>query len=210
MLRSRFKRLVRKAIGDPPMLLEEMPNAPHLFHYYRELIATGHERVLGGWKYEGKFYPDYLLVGGAIYGILAKAKEYCQGRGIDVGASSWPFPGSTPIDLGDDTLNLSDITDGSQDYVFSSHTLEHISDWKGALKEWVGKLRPGGIIFVYLPHPDCGLWRKENPFMSKHHAWVPTPEVVKAAIEENGCTILSYNEQPDFMYSFHVCGRVIG
>jgi hypothetical protein len=212
-MNPRLKSLIRRAIGDPPRLLEEMPNAPGLFQTYRDLIATGHERVEGGWKYQGKFYPDYLTVGGAVFGILPKAQEFCQGRGLDVGGGLWPFPGSTPIDTasGPGTANkLSDIPDGSQDYVFSSHTLEHIADWRDALAVWVAKVKPGGILFLYLPHPECGLWRKENPFMAQHHAWIPTPEVVRDAVEKSGFTILSSNDKPDLMYSFHVCGKKAG
>jgi SAM-dependent methyltransferase len=205
----RIKRLVRRIIGDPPVLLEEMPLAPGLFNYYRALIATGHKRVKGGWEYDGKFYPDYLTVGGAIFGIVRTAKKYCSGTGVDIGASAWPFPGAVPIDpsYGPGATTISDIPPNSQDYVFSSHTLEHIADWQSALKEWISKVRPGGLLFIYLPHPDCGLWRKENPFMARHHAWVPTPQIVKEAITGSGCMIIDFDDGPDMMQSFFVCAK---
>ena len=203
---TRLKRIVRKLTGDPDTLLEEMPDCPGLFHSYRELIATGHQRVHGGWRYNGQFYPDYLTVGGAVFGILRKAQQYCTGKGLDIGASSWPLPGSTPIDpaYGPSSLRLCDIKDGSQDFVFSSHTLEHIVDWDNELSEWTAKIKTGGILLLYLPHPDCWLWRKENPFMAKYHEWVPTPIVVKEAVTRRGCEIVDFDDGPDNMYSFHV------
>src|SRR5947209_5425738 len=81
-MRPKLKQLIRKAIGDPPQLLEEMPNAPGLFHSYRELIATGHERVMGGWKYQGKFYTDYLTVAGGqpTQGSIPRLESGSRGR----------------------------------------------------------------------------------------------------------------------------------
>jgi SAM-dependent methyltransferase len=205
-LKQRFKRAVRRLIGDPAVRLEEMPNCPYLFHFYRDLIATGHKRVQGGWEFNGHYYPDFLTVGGAIYFIRKKAQEHCRGKGLDIGAGAWPFPGSTAIDTlyGPDSTKLSDIPDNSCDYVFSSHTLEHIKDWDQALTEWISKIRPGGTLFIYLPHPDCWLWRKENPFMAQYHEWVPTPSVVKEAIERHGCRIVDHDDGPDVMYGFYV------
>ena len=196
-------------IGDPETLLEEMPDSPDLFRSYRALIATGHKRVSGGWEYNNRFYPDYLTMGGAVFGAFRVAEKYCKGKGLDIGASYWPFPGATAIDTayGPGKTALSDIPEGSQDYVFSSHTLEHIAQWQKALESWVGKLRKGGTLFLYLPHPECWLWRKENPFMARHHAWVPAPEIVKKALTNMGCTIMAFDDDPDVMQSFFVCGR---
>lgn len=40
------------------------------------------------------------------------------------------------------------------DFVFSSHLLEHIQDYRTALKEWWRIIRPGGHLCLYLPHKD--------------------------------------------------------
>jgi SAM-dependent methyltransferase len=40
----------------------------------------------------------------------------------------------------------------SQDAVYSSHCLEHIEDYKGALREWHRVLRIGGFMVVSVPH----------------------------------------------------------
>lgn len=40
------------------------------------------------------------------------------------------------------------------DFVLSSHLLEHCWDVNGTLKEWVRVLKPGGLIFMILPHRD--------------------------------------------------------
>lgn len=38
--------------------------------------------------------------------------------------------------------------------VFSSHLLEHIADYQGALAEWWRLVAPGGTLILYLPHAE--------------------------------------------------------
>ncbi len=206
----RFKALIRRWNGDPPVMLEEYPDCPNLFRHYREMISTGHKRVPGGWKWQDVFYPDHLTVGGACFGAFGSAKKWCHGEGIDIGAGGWPFPGAKPIDPSwyPDGLKLEDVPLHSQDYVFTSHTLEHIKDWRGAIVVFAKKIRPGGIIFIYLPHSECGLWRMDNPFMTKHHEWIPEPAVVKEAVKDLGMEIVDFDDGPDAMMSFFVCARI--
>jgi SAM-dependent methyltransferase len=42
--------------------------------------------------------------------------------------------------------------DGTQDAVYSSHCLEHIEDYVGALREWHRVLRIGGFLVISVPH----------------------------------------------------------
>ncbi|HTY09643.1 MAG TPA: methyltransferase domain-containing protein [Bacteroidota bacterium] len=200
----------RRLFGAPAVLLEEMPDSPELFRHYRMLLETGHVRVPGGWKIGADFYPDYITVGGNSLAIQRVALKYCKGKGIDVGANYWPLPGSTPIDIerGPGIANvIEDIAPNSQDYVFSSHCLEHIDEWQKALDVWVSKIRPGGIIFLYLPHPSCKLWHKSNPFMAEVHKWVPDPDTVARALEARGLSTVARDDGPDHFYSFFVCAQ---
>lgn len=187
-----------------------MPNAPALFHIYRTLLVTGHKRVAGGWVYEDEFYPDYLTVGGNTFAIRRTALKYCKGAGIDIGASYWPLPGSLPIDTetGPGIANkIEDVPANSQDFVFSSHCLEHINDWNNALDVWVSKLKMGGVIFLYLSHPSCKFWHFSNPFMAGIHAWAPTPEIIREELTKKGLKYVDCDDGPDHFYSFYVCAR---
>lgn len=206
-----LRRFGRRVLGIQPLTLEEMPDAPGLFTQYRGLLDTGHRRVPGGWIYDGDFYPDYLTVGGASFAIQRTALKWCAGRGVDIGAGFWPLPGSTPIDIERGPgagRTIDTVLDGSQDFVFSSHCLEHIADWKPALRSWVGKIRRGGILFLYLPHPTCKLWLPSNPAMQGHHRWSPTPAAIKSAFAEMGLTVVDCDDGPDHYCSFYVCGRL--
>ena len=153
--------------------LQSLVNAPDLFHVYSFLNRHPDlKRSPGGWVYQGRFYPDYLTVGGASHAIFREALKVCQGKGIDVGAGLWPLPGAMPVDVWRGpgvARTVSDFEDYSLDYVFSSHCLEHISDWQPALAEWVRKLRIGGVIFLYLPHPECAIWHPGSPFVGDDH-----------------------------------------
>ena len=191
--------------------LESFPNAPELFYTYRFLQAQpGLERRAGGWLYKGNFYPDYLTVGGASWAIFREALKFCQGSGIDIGAGYWPFPGAIAVDVyrGPGVGRaVSDFADYSLDYVFSSHCLEHIEKWQERLTEWVGKLKTDGVVFLYLPHPDCAIWHPGSPFVGDGHKWIPTPDVLRRALGGLGCEIVSFDEGPDAMRIFYACGR---
>lgn len=194
--------------------LEDLSNTPDLFHVYRYLqYHPSLKRKSGGWVYKGRFYPDYLTVGGASHAIFREALKFCQGKGIDIGAGLWPLPGAMPTDIwrgpGVGTC-ISDFEDGSLDYVFSSHCLEHIESWRIALAEWVKKLKPDGRIFLYLPHPECAIWHPNSPFVGDGHKWIPTPEIVKRALQELKCEIIFFDDGPDAMQSFYICGRLRG
>ena len=57
--------------------------------------------------------------------------------------------------------------DESQDCVFSSHTLEHIDDYKGAIREWFRVLRTEGYLIIIVPH-WC-LFERKGRLPSNHN-----------------------------------------
>src|SRR5574343_474805 len=104
--------------------------------------------------------------------ILWELVPYTRGKGLDVGCGpSKPFPHFIGIDsnfdaitgngpeasarnlIGDGT-DLSLFSDESMDFVFSSHFLEHVQDYRAALAEWWRVIKPGGHLCLYLPHKD--------------------------------------------------------
>lgn len=95
---------------------------------------------------------------------------FTRGRVLDLGCSIVsPFVHFTGVDLNapaqangrrrpdiqaDCSAPMPIFGDGSWDSVFSSHLLEHIEDYKAALKEWWRIVRIGGYLVLYLPHKD--------------------------------------------------------
>ena len=103
--------------------------------------------------------------------IRFEVLPYLARGGLDVGCGPgkvWPH--LIGIDSGKDTdlfgiamkpdivvrdaSRLPLFADASAEAVFSSHLLEHIDDWQGALAEWWRLVKVGGFMILYLPHAD--------------------------------------------------------
>lgn len=164
------------------------------------------------YRYRGGLYPERLNKGEAVAWISKKALEYCAGRGVDVGAGSWPLPGAIPVqeEAGRNAYNLGEFADGSLDFVFSSHCLEHLERWPEALALWSRKLKPGGVLFLYLPHESMRLWRPGAPWVKGHHKWIPTAEAVANLLEVNGLDIAERGPERDEWWSFYLVARKPG
>lgn len=188
--------------------LENFKDSPDYFRIYRSFESCLEmQRFPGGWIYKGRKYPDYLFVGGASYAIFHKASEMLKGYGIDIGAGYWKLPGSISVDpyRGKIRRNLSGFKEESLDYIFSSHCLEHILNWKDELRKWLKLLKRNGRLFLYLPHPKCMIWRPGAPGIGEGHKWIPKPEVIKQSLQKLGCKVINFDDNPDAMQSFYIC-----
>ena len=150
-----------------------------------------------------KYYSDHIKQGAAIEGVKYLAQKHCKGRGVDIGASDWLLDGARPIEDNKDENAYKILEkDGSLDYVFSSHLLEHLSDPLLAIDEWTKKLKSGGVLFMYLPHPSCHMWKKEN---LRYHAWNPNPYYLEELFNNsNNFSIENISYLPDG-YMSYVC-----
>lgn len=101
--------------------------------------------------------------------IVWHVAPYLRGRGLDIGAGDFKvLPHVISVDnmnhaqfgfqVRPDVMSEADkldmFADASMDFVYSSHTLEHIVDFKGALKEWWRLVKVGGYMVLYLPHKE--------------------------------------------------------
>ena len=101
-------------------------------------------------------------------------------HGIEIGASAhngYHIPGCVYVDYTDDTttsFKLAEIEmcgetqrvdvvapawdlpfeDGSLEYVLSSHVIEHCWDVLATIEEWFRVLKPGGLIYMDIPHKE--------------------------------------------------------
>ena len=87
-------------------------------------------------------------------------KKYMNGIGLDIGFAGYTegvvpiLPNCIGVDKdypGYDGKTLP-FADQSQDYVYSSHCLEHIEDYVKAWQEWHRVVKVGGFIVVVVPH----------------------------------------------------------
>jgi SAM-dependent methyltransferase len=165
--------------------------------------------VLGGemiYSYKGSTYPEYLRNGNAVGHIKEIALQFCKGKGLDIGGFyGWSLPGSIPINICDNILDYDAYKIPNKellDYVFSSHCLEHLSDPVKALEYWIEHIKSGGVLFLYLPHPDMSYWLPQNN--KKHlHSW--QPKEMAQIFEDIGLQDVLYSER-DMYWSFSCLG----
>ena len=74
--------------------------------------------------------------------------------------------------------------DESQDAIYTSHCLEHISDYNRAILEWFRVLKPGGHLVIIVPHQYLFERRHELPSRVPGHLRFYTPASLLHQIEE--------------------------
>lgn len=153
------------------------------------------------YSYYGKLYPDYIRQGNASGFIAPTAHYFCVGKGLDVGAGRWPLPGAIPVDISNGGEAMA-LPEGRFDYIFSSHTLEHLANPVAALEHWKSRLTPGGVLFLYLPHPEMGHWLPQN---NRKHLHIWRPEEMARIVSDLGFVDVLHSER-DLYWSFAVVG----
>ena len=106
-------------------------------------------------------------------------------------------------DIRTDVTDLSMFATQSFDCVFSSHTLEHIVDYKAALREWWRVVKPGGHLCLYLPHADFYPRRGQHGANPDHkHDFLPT-NIIEAMKEIGGFDLVENEDRNETdEYSF--------
>lgn len=152
-------------------------------------------------EYKGRQFPGYLKHGNMMQFIAPTAAQFCEGRGLDVGGGKWPLYWGQAVDqaFGGDAMAL---PEGEYDFVFSSHCLEHLPDPVAALEHWKTRLRAGGTLFLYLPHPDMTYWRPQHCRKHLHQFW---PADIAQMVRDLGFVDVIHSER-DLAWSFAVVG----
>jgi SAM-dependent methyltransferase len=150
-------------------------------------------------------------MGNAKEWIEHEALALCGGTGLDIGCGQWPLPGAVGIDNWPcvNAYRLDFVKDGSLDYVFSSHCLEHLERPLDAMRLWAEKLKPGGVMFLYLPHPTMGVWNPESDEYDPgaEHVWTPTYEAVAEMMHQCGLRRVRGSRDADGYWSFYIVGE---
>ena len=120
---------------------------------YQHGMVGQHDREamqkVGAWR-----WPLIHQYGPRIIELLSA--DHC----IDFGGYAAPVGyGAVVVDYQNDFNKPRSLLDvpPNADVIFSSHTLEHMTDVKGAIQAWWCKLKPGGHVIVQVPS-----WNKEN------------------------------------------------
>jgi len=126
------------------------------------------------------------------------AKRYLRGTGIEIGALHFPTkmpPGAKAryvdrmserdlraqypelrthtfvhVDTIEDGERLASLPAGSVDFIVANHVIEHCLDPIGTLENWTRVIRPGGILFMAVPHRELTFDRDRAPTTWAHLA----------------------------------------
>jgi ADP-heptose:LPS heptosyltransferase/glycosyltransferase involved in cell wall biosynthesis len=146
--------------------------------------------------------------------IRERVLPYLNGKGADLGCGRDPItPDCYAVD--DDPwpevthqcdIRKLPLKDAELDWVYSSHALEDLYDTEGALAEWLRVLKPGGIIGLYVPHPE--LYAKTGMANEEHVHNGFTPEELSALLGSMNCVVLgAYVHDDPGCYSTLVIAR---
>lgn len=105
-------------------------------------------------------------------------ETYCQGQGIDIGwGGDLVAPNCRPWDFEDGDAELMEgVPDGTYDFVYSSHNLEHMYNVDRSVQNWWRILKPGGHLIIFVPHRDLFEKRQRLPSDVADHKHFFLPE----------------------------------
>lgn len=127
-------------------------------------------KILGCWRWKG-LYENKGTIIPIVYG----------GHGIDFGGAAGPITKEAiTVDFSDQDIFQRKVNypglesiDFKVDYIFTSHTLEHIPDLDPILTQMKKILKKDGTLIIHLPAYTCKRWRPENHSNKKYndHVW---------------------------------------
>ncbi len=156
---------------------------------------------------------------------LALSQKYMHGSGIEIGAFQHPWPPangakvthvdkasperlkqahpdidlSIPIvqaDVFDNGETLETFPNYSQDFILSSHVIEHCEDPIGAMKNWVRVLKPNGMLLLAAPNKEHTFDKKRKPTVLMD--LIAYHDLKKRALRESWRAILIERHQEYF------------
>ena len=132
---------------------------------------------------------------------------WLNGQGIDIGCGTDPItPMCDRFDHHDGDANrISEFVTKKYDFVFSSHTLEHMDDPYEALREWFRLLKPGGVMVIVVPDEDryeqgcCpSVFNSDHKWtftIAKKKSWSPRSTSLLGLVKSLGADLVSVELQ---------------
>jgi len=153
----KYEKLFHTFAGDKQRFLNFINDAEEEtrnFRYRHQIV----NRLLGAWRWKPLFMNRDRIIP-----IIFDPNK----AGIDFGGGAGPVnPEATIVDFNQKDVfgrmvkfkTLADV-DFQVDYIFSSHTLEHIKDLDGISIQILNTLKKDGYLILNLPSYTCLRWR---------------------------------------------------
>ena len=143
-------------------------------------------------------------------------ERYMSGAGLDIGYTGGVegvlpiLPGAIGVGLGYPGYDGKTLpfNDNSQDYIFTSHVLEHMPDYRHTIGDWHRVVKSGGHIVIIVPHQYLYEKRSCPPSAwNRDHKRFYTPGSLLREIEEslrpNTYRIVHLRDNDDG-YAYHI------
>ena len=142
---------------------------------------------------DGISRPRYLDVGCSTGFVVEAARDRgWDAIGIDLNPSAIEYGVSRGLDLRAVALESGGFAPASFDAVSLFDVLEHLFDPVRTLRDCAALLKPGGIIFLYVPNYDSAsrlLMGKDAHFIwPTHHLNYYTPQTIRDVMRRQGLT----------------------
>jgi predicted SAM-dependent methyltransferase len=156
-------------------------------------------------KHLKNLYPSFQSQGNAAQFAIPYAKHVCTGRGVDIGCNreEWKFPDAFPVDPEINEYDALNFPHSNLDYIFSSHCLEHLTNWVTVLDFWTSRLKSGGTLFLYLPDYTQIYWR---PWNNRKHVNIFTADIISDYMQDAGYVNI-FKSGVDLNNAFMVMGE---
>ena len=170
LLSPEYKKLMLKNVNDPPFFESSIDDAEKSTSNYRFRHDPHMQKQLGSWRWKAMYQHRRKLVP-IIFAENAK--------GIDLGGAYGPVSkNGVIVDFARNDIfgrpvqykYLNEI-DFQADFIYSSHTLEHIPDLDALATQIKRIVKPGGDIIILVPSYSCTSWRvgiHTNQFHNDH------------------------------------------
>ncbi|MGE3274302.1 MAG: class I SAM-dependent methyltransferase [Vicinamibacterales bacterium] len=173
-------------------------------HEYR-VTRFGEERVATMARFVEGTAPSYLDVGCST-GFVVEAAQARGWRacGIDLNTSAVAFGRQRGLDLRTAALEDAGFEPASFDAISLFDVLEHLVHPGATLERCLGLLRPGGIVYLYVPNFDSAsrllMGSGAHFIWPTHHLNYYTPVTLAAFLERHGLSVeLVQTEGLDFV-----------
>ena len=159
-------------------------------HEYR-VARFGVERVGLMKRHLPEAHPRYLDVGCSTGFVVEAARDAgWEAVGLDLNPSATEFGRGRGLDVRTVALEDAGFTAGAFDAVSLFDVLEHLLDPIRTLRACARLLRPGGIVFLYVPNYDSAsrllMGRDAHFIWPTHHLNYYTPVTISDLLQREG------------------------
>lgn len=143
--------------------------------------------------------------------------KYMSGKGLDIGYRGYEeektlpiLPNAIGIDKNFPNYNGTNLPfeDNTQDFVYSSHTLEHVSNYQEVIHEWFRVLQINGYMIIIVPHKFLYEKKQSLPSLfNEDHKRFYTPSTLLSEVEESlpvNSYRVRYLEDNDLGYDYSI------